>query len=264
MHALLNPACVEGMLLEEMVSITVALLRGVLPGFCLRSSRFHTSALVEKDVRREVLAFWTHTAPGRDDCSSVHTFVVAAVAAAACRRNARRPAWTIAIIVSRQGQRKSLAVVPSGLGSFSPQHRALHFDLDLRASTPTDTVQITSTPACDPERQQGVQFNQAVEIRKTDVPRQIDQIFRMSSEVTHQLDHFACKDPQGQQFPCLRTRERGPIERVKQRGVVEQGEIDETGQVHGVHTPRLRPPNMPAPQTRRVRAPARARPTEAL
>lgn len=71
----------------------------------------------------------------------------------------------------------------------------LRHPLVLHRSAGVNGVEIPSTPVRLPEGKPRIQLNQAMEVSEQKVPREHDEILRLTKEVRCQLDHFGYKDP---------------------------------------------------------------------
>ena len=110
-----------------------------------------------------------------------------------------------------------------------------------------------------------------MKIAKSKIPRQPPQIRRIPPQMRKRLDQLSQQDPPRQRPQDLigpSRKPRRPRQRIHHRGVVEEGEVDETREEDGVHAPRPAPPHdqagRRAEQAGGVAAPGGARPAQRL
>ena len=82
-------------------------------------------------------------------------------------------------------------------------------------------------------------------VSKGDIAWDEDNVSWASQEMRNQLDHLGCKDPDCHNHKCVFVvAEAGMIvQRVQQRSIVEQCEVEERGDVDRIDAPRLAVPN---------------------
>lgn len=103
-----------------------------------------------------------------------------------------------------------------------------------RTHIPRNIREIPTTPISVLEGQHSVEFDQTVEVRKSQVPRE---------EIRHQLYHLGEENPDSEIHEVGLAAEITLVQCIGQNGVVEQGKIDKRGQVDGVDAPGLTAPD---------------------
>lgn len=128
-------------------------------------------------------------------------------------------------------------------------------------------IKLAPTPVGVPKSEQRVQLDEAMKVRKRIIPGQKKQVLRFFDEMGDRFDRLASQNPRDQ---VLETCTHGVVvagvrAAVQKRSVIEQSEVDEAGQMDGVHTPWLRFPHRSiSEEAGRIAAPGCSSPSDAL